>query len=104
MTNTLLLLGLLTGFLGILLSKAFRCSYNQGFSNSKSVLLIIAHPDDEAMFFGPTLSRLVKAGVNIRVICFSNGNAHGLGKVREKELAGSLARLGIARHVIINDL
>jgi hypothetical protein len=39
-----------------------------------NVLLLVAHPDDESMFFGPTLLSLSKlGGYSIRVICLSTG-------------------------------
>lgn len=65
------------------------------------VLLVIAHPDDECMFFAPTLLGLVQAqrkpeDVVIAVLCLSNGNSDGLGTVREKELVKSCEVLGIA--------
>ena len=68
-----------------------------------AVLLVIAHPDDEAMFFGPTLRALSKKGIPVQVLCLSNGNADGLGKIREKELAASLKTLGISNHYIVHD-
>ena len=49
---------------------------------AKRTLLVSAHPDDEAMFFVPTLSAMR----NVSILCLSNGNYDGLGKMREKEL------------------
>ena len=40
-----------------------------------SVLLVIAHPDDESMFFAPTLVSLARAGARMHVLCLSNGKA-----------------------------
>jgi N-acetylglucosaminylphosphatidylinositol deacetylase len=37
------------------------------------VLLVTAHPDDEAMFFAPTLLWLAAQGVQTYVLCLSNG-------------------------------
>jgi LmbE family N-acetylglucosaminyl deacetylase len=37
------------------------------------VLLVIAHPDDEAMFFGPILQRLAAHGTDLRILCLSTG-------------------------------
>jgi len=59
----------------------------------KRVMLVIAHPDDEAMFFGPTLCSLDP--LNTFVLCLSNGNADGLGSIRELELIQSCAHFGI---------
>lgn len=57
-------------------------------SENKAVLLVIAHPDDETMFFAPTLLSLASAtpAVSVHVLCLSTGNADGLGKVRQAEL------------------
>lgn len=40
-----------------------------------SVLLVTAHPDDEAMFFAPTISRLQQQGASIHILCLSNGES-----------------------------
>ena len=37
------------------------------------VLLVTAHPDDEAMFFAPTLQGLKKNGCFISLLCLSTG-------------------------------
>ncbi|QSL66659.1 hypothetical protein MERGE_001043 [Pneumocystis wakefieldiae] len=65
----------------------------------KKILFLIAHPDDEVMFFGPTILRLVKDN-EIFLVCLSNGNAEGIGKVREKELLKSCQILGISEQNI----
>lgn len=57
--------------------------------------LLIAHPDDEAMFFSPTLMSLRDAGIPVRVLCFTSGDAAGLGRIRQRELIASLAVYGI---------
>ncbi len=64
---------------------------------NKSILLLIAHPDDEAMFFSPTLLALTapNSGNHVKILCLSNGNADGLGKTREKELKASGETLGL---------
>lgn len=64
---------------------------------NKNIVLLIGHPDDEAMFFGPSLIALAspKNGNSVKIICLSNGNAVGQGKIREGELLNSARRLGI---------
>ena len=60
--------------------------------------------DDEAMFFVPTIQSFQAAGHALFVLCMSNGNYEGLGRVREDELKASCAKLGIpASHVTIVD-
>lgn len=59
----------------------------------QKTLLVIAHPDDECMFFGPSLIHLPgEKGV----LCLSSGNADGLGKTRSIELVKSCKVLGIS--------
>jgi hypothetical protein len=36
-------------------------------------VLVTAHPDDEALFFAPTVQRLVAAGWTVRLLCLSTG-------------------------------
>ena len=50
--------------------------YKNSLSKECNLLLIIAHPDDEAMFFGPTLLSL-SSSCNVSILCLSNGNYKG---------------------------
>lgn len=61
---------------------------------NKHVLFVTAHPDDECMFFGPTL-RYFKSVGQVFLLCLSNGNADGLGEVREQELQDSSKKMGL---------
>jgi hypothetical protein len=40
---------------------------------ARTALLVTAHPDDESMFFVPTLQQLVAGGYNVHVLCLSTG-------------------------------
>lgn len=82
---------------------------------SERYLLLTAHPDDEAMFFAPTILGLrgaapvVQEDVSEQVVfltknpstsplyslCLSVGNADGLGNTRREELFRSLDVLGV---------
>ncbi|KAF8934524.1 putative deacetylase LmbE-like domain-containing protein [Dissophora ornata] len=69
-----------------------------------SIVLVIAHPDDEVMFFGPTLAELTRPehGNTVRVLCMSSGNHDGIGETRKKELVASCKSFGIREsHVTI---
>lgn len=57
-------------------------------------LLVIAHPDDETMFFGPTLFNIIDSNKSIVILSLSNGGANGLGRVREEEFANMTKALG----------
>lgn len=41
----------------------------------KRICLLIAHPDDEAMFFAPTLQALTRpdTGNHVKILCLSTG-------------------------------
>lgn len=71
----------------------------------KKILLLIAHPDDEAMFFAPTLCWLTKPdlGNRVLILCLSSGDADGLGHIRKEELKKSALQLGITseEHIVI---
>ncbi|KAJ3426771.1 n-acetylglucosaminyl-phosphatidylinositol de-n-acetylase [Anaeramoeba flamelloides] len=66
--------------------------------------LIIAHPDDECMFFTPTINAFLSRGIKVYVICLSSGNYYGKGEIRKRELILSCNTLGIpASRVYIED-
>ncbi|KAI1497795.1 putative deacetylase LmbE-like domain-containing protein [Biscogniauxia marginata] len=66
---------------------------------NKRICLLIAHPDDEAMFFAPTVLALTRpeSGNHVKILCLSTGNADGLGETRRRELVKSGLMLGL-RH------
>ena len=43
---------------------------------NKRICLLIAHPDDEAMFFSPTLLALTapETGNHVKILCLSSGS------------------------------
>lgn len=56
-------------------------------SVGRNFLLIVAHPDDETMFFMPTLTWIRQMpALTLSLLSLSNGNFEGLGKQRETEL------------------
>jgi N-acetylglucosaminylphosphatidylinositol deacetylase len=67
------------------------------FSPSDRVLLVIAHPDDESLFFSPTMLKLAQSRVPTTVLCLSNGNADGKGAIRVRELLEACSVLSIPR-------
>lgn len=73
--------------------------------SGKRICLLIAHPDDEAMFFAPTLLWLTRPGLGnqVLILCLSSGDADGLGHVRKDELAKSAVLLGVktSEHVVV---
>lgn len=59
-------------------------TYNSFLWKSKKVLLVTAHPDDEALFFSPTLLAMPR-GIQVFSLCLSYGDSEGLGQVRKEE-------------------
>lgn len=42
-------------------------------NNDIRTLIVTAHPDDECMFFAPTIIRLVELNANVHLLCLSQG-------------------------------
>ena len=61
---------------------------------NKRILFVTAHPDDESMFFGPTI-RYFRTASQVFLLCLSTGNYEGLGEARAQELMLSVRKLGI---------
>nr|XP_005298249.1 N-acetylglucosaminyl-phosphatidylinositol de-N-acetylase isoform X2 [Chrysemys picta bellii] len=58
-------------------------------------LVVTAHPDDEAMFFAPTILSLGRFRAQLWLLCCSSGNYYNQGEIRKNELVQSCAILGI---------
>ncbi|XP_065027789.1 probable N-acetylglucosaminyl-phosphatidylinositol de-N-acetylase isoform X3 [Musa acuminata AAA Group] len=69
--------------------------FRTGSGKKRNVLLVIAHPDDESMFFAPTILFLNSEGHNIHILCISTGNAEGVGNNRKVEIYRACAILKI---------
>lgn len=81
------------------------------------ILLVTAHPDDECLFFAPTVlaltnrTRLVDASITQKndnelfSLCLSIGDADGLGHIRREEYEKSLDILGIkdTNRIVLDD-
>jgi LmbE family N-acetylglucosaminyl deacetylase len=71
------------------------------------MLCVVAHPDDECFAFGGALSLAAEQGVEVHVICFTDGQAAShrgnasspeeLGRMRREEFAASCKVLGVSR-------
>jgi N-acetylglucosaminylphosphatidylinositol deacetylase len=47
----------------------------KSFLDEKKILLVIAHPDDEALFFAPLLLATRNSSCSLSILCLSNGEA-----------------------------
>lgn len=67
---------------------------NKHFGNT--TLLVVAHPDDETMFFGPTIINLLRNNKSLVILCLTNGNPTDVGLQREQELGKVVEAFGSA--------
>ncbi len=72
-----------------------------------SVLVVVAHPDDESFGLGAVIDVLVSRGASVTVLCLTHGEAstlHGsvadLAALRESELRTAAAALGCVATVL----
>lgn len=65
-------------------------------SKRKCSLVCVSHPDDETLFFGGLLQR--KRKYPWTVICVTDGNADGQGKLRYKQFQKAMAALGVKNY------
>jgi N-acetylglucosaminylphosphatidylinositol deacetylase len=87
----------------IQLKNKFEAFFNKSKETVKETLIIIAHPDDEVMFFLPSIRFLAKNNKKVRIMCLSNGNFNGLGKLREEEFENVCKILKIEDRVLVNN-
>jgi LmbE family N-acetylglucosaminyl deacetylase len=68
-------------------------------------IVIIAHPDDESMFFLPTIHYLMQEcrEDKVWIMCLTNGNYDGIGKKRQRELANVASILDVSKVIMIDD-
>ncbi|KAK9799407.1 hypothetical protein WJX73_003888 [Symbiochloris irregularis] len=80
-------------------------SLERPISGSSSILVVTAHPDDETIFFSPTILSLRQKHLEVHLLCFTTGNFRGIGDRRAVELKAAVAALGVDdQHlVIVND-
>ena len=68
-------------------------------SQTTAWLLVTAHPDDEAMFFIPTLRNILSSneGTIIQILCLSNGDYRDVsdGPMRTKEMLRACSVIGV---------
>jgi N-acetylglucosaminylphosphatidylinositol deacetylase len=89
-------------FLYLSISRWKIIRFRKDVKNPTRVLFVIAHPDDECMFFGPTVLNFTKQNhCRVYLMCLSTGKNYGMGTVRKHELYKSCQMLGIDPSCII---
>lgn len=64
----------LSVFLYVSIVRLKLLSFRKAIPSARRVLFVTAHPDDECMFFGPTILNLIKNGnCTIYLLCLSTG-------------------------------
>ena len=66
---------------------------------NKRICLLIAHPDDEAMFFAPTIIALTseELGNHVKILCLSSGTVSFTFSVEQSLLACSIGHTNTTR-------
>ncbi|KAJ2683983.1 hypothetical protein GGH99_004190 [Coemansia sp. RSA 1285] len=68
----------------------------------KHVLFVTAHPDDESMFFAPTLAYMAKrADIAVTLMCLTKGDHGGQGEMRKKELIKAAVGFGLTPESVL---
>jgi LmbE family N-acetylglucosaminyl deacetylase len=69
----------------------------------RSVLAVVAHPDDESFGLGASLATFAEQGAVLAVLCLTRGEAstlhavaRDLGEIRARELAAAAEVLGVS--------
>lgn len=76
--------------------------FHKHIKNVRRVLFVTAHPDDECMFFAPTLLHFTQQkNCLVYIMCLSTGRNYGMGMVRKAELFESCRVLGIDQSNVI---
>ena len=71
---------------------------------SGNIVFLVAHPDDESMFFGPTILSLMRqrrGREKVYILCLSIGDYYGEGSKRKRELVDAAAVFGIRDHDVV---
>ncbi|KAK0630944.1 putative deacetylase LmbE-like domain-containing protein [Bombardia bombarda] len=65
---------------------------------AKNLLIVTAHPDDECLFFAPSILGVLdrNKAMTGALLVMSTGNNYGIGEARKLELVGSCQSLGIS--------
>src|SRR5215470_4334667 len=74
----------------------------------RTVLVVVAHPDDETFGLGAIVGQLAASGASVHILCFSRGEAstlnaglNDLRRTREAELREASALLGAASVILL---
>lgn len=82
-------------------------------SKSKTLLAVLAHPDDESFGMGGTLAMYARRGVNVNLVCATRGEVgdvsaefmrgyNSVAELREHELRCAVGKLGLADVQFLN--
>lgn len=67
----IILIGIIFVYVTYLYFVPYKSNYFKGINDV--ILFVTAHPDDESMFFAPTILNLAKEGYSIYLLCLSAG-------------------------------
>jgi N-acetylglucosaminylphosphatidylinositol deacetylase len=101
MINTIIFISIMGLLYLAAMSYSKTIDSKQNMKFSKNILFVTAHPDDECMFFTPTIYSL-KENSNLYLLVLSNGGYDGLGKTREKEMEKAAQQMGFKDCVVLD--
>lgn len=101
--TTVVICTICTILIGLFLLKIPRLFLKPSIAMKGKTLIVIAHPDDESMFFGPTIIRLKSQVKHLQILSLSRGDFDGNGEIRTIELATAAQVFGIDDVCIIDD-
>ncbi|GIL75135.1 hypothetical protein Vretimale_7820 [Volvox reticuliferus] len=101
------MVSLVIGLLAIFFAWCFRHvrSHLASSRAGQRALLVVAHPDDESLFFASYIANAAHAGMEVHILCLSTGNADGFGHIRVAEMRQACATLKVpmSRLIIADD-
>jgi len=96
---TLVLISIFSSCFAFYLVISSLVSKSSCFNHTSRVLLVTAHPDDEVMFFGPTILSLLRSQCQVFLLVLSPGREPG--HTRKRELYASCEMLGVPSSNIV---
>jgi N-acetylglucosaminylphosphatidylinositol deacetylase len=72
-------------------------------SSTNTALLIIPHPEDELLYWSPTIKTLINYNIKLKILCLSNGNYDKIGHIRTEEFKQVSKYLKLEDNELIDD-
>src|SRR5512134_3019384 len=79
------------------------CTLAAGPASAKTVLVVVAHPDDEALMAAGVIRHAIEAGDTVKIVVVTNGDRRGttIGYLRQGETVSAMTLLGLSEDDVI---